>query len=60
MWLNSLRRDCVNSGVFTEGHYTGRYVFTDLNGENKQPVDFGEGNFWPVIYLAHLDAIVLQ
>ena len=44
----------------SESHYTGRYVFTDLNGENKQFIDFGEGEFWPVIYLAHLDAVVLQ
>ena len=43
-----------------EGHYTGRYVFTDLNGESKQPVEFSERKFWPVIYLAHLDAMVLQ
>ena len=49
----------------SDGQYTGNYVLATLDGGNRRVDDFGagrlrSGSFWPVAYLEHLDALVVQ
>lgn len=56
----SQTNELLCSEKLENGRYTGGYFLTDLNGDNRQYVNFGDGKSWPVIYIDSLDALVLQ
>lgn len=59
IWRSSTS-ELLCSEMLENGQLSGRYFLTNLSGENRRRVDFGEGRFWPVTYIGKIDAIVLQ